>query len=137
MPVSIELCDTWIDRSACADVQGNLPSLDFLQALLVGLKLDFSMTAYTLLLPTVCLLGMVFFQWKGFSNFLTLYSLLALFLYSLVIVADMKLYGYWGAKLDRQALIFLETPGDAMASLKIGELSKQGSAGTKFPLASV
>ncbi len=95
---------------------------DFLSAMVVGLKLDLSMTAYVLLVPTIILLGMCFFKWKGFTRFLSGYTLFALFIFSLAIVADMKLYGYWGAKLDRQALVFLETPTEAMASLKIGEL---------------
>lgn len=45
-----------------------------------------------------------------------------LFIILLLGVADMELYSYWGFKLDITPLLYLKTPGEALASVNIYEL---------------
>ena len=46
-----------------------------------------------------------------------------LFIVIVLGVVDMNLYSYWGFKLDITPLMYLKTPGDALASVNISELA--------------
>jgi phosphoglycerol transferase MdoB-like AlkP superfamily enzyme len=98
----------------------NCSLADYLQVMLNGLKLDSTPAAYFLLLP---FLGIVFSIWFYKINlrkiFSAYYALIAL-LIAVVFIVDMTLYDFWNFKLDATALLYVDSPSNAMASVSIG-----------------
>ena len=85
-----------------------------------GLRLDIAIAGYLCMIP-----GLIFtiqeiktyswyrWLWKGYFSITSL-------LYSLAIIANLGLYGYWGFPLDNTPLLYLRTsPKDAFASVPI------------------
>ncbi|MGC9343432.1 MAG: LTA synthase family protein [Bacteroidales bacterium] len=52
----------------------------------------------------------------------SIYTYILLFIILYLGVVDMALYSYWGFKLDITPLLYIKTPGDAMASVSIWEI---------------
>ncbi|HYW95069.1 MAG TPA: LTA synthase family protein [Bacteroidales bacterium] len=88
-----------------------------------GLKLDLSAGAYILLIPVIAILLGVVLGTKFLRVFMNVYTLVILFIVLLLGVVDMDLYSYWGFKLDITPLIYVKTPGDALASVGIIEIT--------------
>ena len=82
-----------------------------------GAKLDFSTTGYFLLIPMLFLVPGVFFNGQWYKILIRWYSYLMIVFSSLIIVADAHLYSYWGFRMDYTPMLYLKTPGEAMASL--------------------
>ena len=85
-----------------------------------GASLDMSTALYFVIVPF--LLGVLSLWlsiprvlWKG-------YSLLVGVIISLALVADASLYSFWHFKLDASCLQYLETPGEAVASVSAAYL---------------
>ncbi len=82
-----------------------------------GIKLDISATAYILAIPILVLLTSVWIKGDWFRHFIRIYTWIILFLSSLIIAGDAKLYSYWGFRLDYTVLLYLKTPKEAAASV--------------------
>ena len=88
-----------------------------------GLSLDLSTALYILIVPF--LLTIVSVWWKNEKVqkwILRIYFIIIAIALALAFVADTSLYPFWGFKLDASCLQFLETPGDAAASVSTGYL---------------
>jgi phosphoglycerol transferase MdoB-like AlkP superfamily enzyme len=89
---------------------------EILQVYYHGFPLDFAFSSYLALFA--CLLywiaNMVFPQWMR-----RIYILIALLMLQLTVVihlADAEMFAVWGAKFNRQALQYMQSPTEAMAS---------------------
>jgi phosphoglycerol transferase MdoB-like AlkP superfamily enzyme len=85
-----------------------------------GLRLDIAIAGYLCMIPGLILIiqeikaySWYRWLWKGYFSITSL-------LYSLAIIANLGLYGYWGFPLDNTPLLYLRTsPKDAFASVPI------------------
>ena len=96
---------------------------DMWQVITHGLSLDLSTALYILIVPF--LLTIVSVWWKNEKVqkwILRIYFIIIAIALALAFVADTSLYPFWGFKLDASCLQFLETPGDAAASVSTGYL---------------
>lgn len=82
-----------------------------------GLKLDISATAYILAVPMLVLLPSIWIRGEWFRHFMKAYTWLFLLLCSLIVVADIFLYSYWGFRMDYTPLLYLDNPGEVVASV--------------------
>ncbi len=96
-----------------------VPFLSCLASLWHGLRLDIATACYLLILPTVVVLISVFFRNFPLRKVLMPYYVLVAVVLSLIFVADTVLYGFWGAKLDANDLIYAVKPKDMLASLPL------------------
>ena len=95
-------------------------STDGLLVIWHGLRLDLAIAGYLSMIPGLILIfqeiktyGWYRWIWKG-------YFFVTSLLYSLAIIANLGLYGYWGFPLDNTPLLYLKTsPKDAFASVPI------------------
>jgi hypothetical protein len=93
--------------------------IDFLRVLGNGLKLDASMAGYLTLLPGIFLIMSVWVPNRVIETFFKGYFFLVSLLITIIFVADISLYGYWGFRLDSTALFYMKWPKDAIASVNV------------------
>ena len=79
-----------------------------------GLKLDFSISGYLLLIPTVLLVLNSFFRKNLFQKTILIYTGILLFIISFFVILDASLYGHWGNRLDVYGAFYLNNAGEAM-----------------------
>jgi phosphoglycerol transferase MdoB-like AlkP superfamily enzyme len=82
-----------------------------------GIKLDISTTGYYMLIPVLLILPGVWFTGNWYRIMIRLYTYFLILFSSLIIVADANLYSYWGFRMDYTPVLYLKTPGEAMASV--------------------
>jgi phosphoglycerol transferase MdoB-like AlkP superfamily enzyme len=82
-----------------------------------GIKLDISATAYILIFPLLAALPAVWIKGDWYRHFIRIYTWIILFISSVIIAGDAKLYSYWGFRLDYTVLLYLKTPQEAAASV--------------------
>ncbi len=87
----------------------------------VGLPLDLSTAAFLIIIPALLYSLSLFFV-RSLKQILQYYILFAVFLVSIVFVADTELYSYWGFKIDSTIFTYLVSPVEAMASLSFGAI---------------
>ncbi|HPT20857.1 MAG TPA: sulfatase-like hydrolase/transferase [Bacteroidales bacterium] len=87
-----------------------------------GLKLDISATGYFLLLPVLLLVPGLWIGGNWYRIFMRWYSYLLIVFSSIIVVSDASLYSYWGFRMDSTPLLYLKTPGEALASVSTGKL---------------
>jgi phosphoglycerol transferase MdoB-like AlkP superfamily enzyme len=87
-----------------------------------GAKLDLSTTGYFLLIPVLFAIPSLYFNGNWYRVFIRWYSYLLIVFSTSVIVADSKLYSYWGFRIDYTPMLYLKTPGEAMASASTSEI---------------
>lgn len=82
-----------------------------------GMKLDLSATAYILVIPVMLMIPGIFLEGRWFRRFMRYYTIIITGISSLIVVSDTLLYKYWGFRMDHTPLLYLRTPGAAMASV--------------------
>jgi phosphoglycerol transferase MdoB-like AlkP superfamily enzyme len=82
-----------------------------------GSKLDISTIGYYLLVPVFVAIPGVYFKGNWYKFFIRWYSYILIIFSSIVIVSDANLYSYWGFRIDYTPMLYLKTPGEAMASV--------------------
>ena len=82
-----------------------------------GLRLDIATACYLVILPTLVVLVSWFFKHFPLRRVLMPYYVLIAVVLALIFVSDTVLYGFWGAKLDANDLIYAAKPKDMLASL--------------------
>ena len=82
-----------------------------------GAKLDISTTGYYLLIPVLFAVPGVFATGNWYKYFIRWYTFFMIGLSSVIVVSDASLYTYWGFRMDHTPLLYLKTPGEAMASV--------------------
>lgn len=82
-----------------------------------GLWMDMSLTGYILLLVSLFFAISFWLGGRTIGYLLKYFTLVLVIIFSFILVADFELYRNWGFRIDTTPLIYLKTPGDAMASL--------------------
>ena len=82
-----------------------------------GSQLDISTTGYYLLVPVLFAIPGVWFNGTWYKVFIKWYTYILISFSSIIIVSDANLYSYWGFRMDYTPMLYLKTPGEAMASV--------------------
>lgn len=88
---------------------------DMLDVVWHGLQLDAAVVGYSIVIPWLFVMVVPRFRFTVHVLKVT-YYVLAL-LVSLMIVGDASLYPFWQSKLDSTIFLYIDKPGDAMASV--------------------
>lgn len=93
---------------------------DYLDVMYHGISLDATMAGYLCIIPLLLTLVSVWLHSFALRKWLLpYYWLIALFL-AIIFVADCALYAFWGFKLDATIFNYLDSPGEAFASVSVG-----------------
>ena len=96
---------------------------DIIQIFAYGLRLDVAIAGYLTLVPGLVLLVSMWYRGLVLKRFFQGYFVITTFLYSLAVIANLGLYGYWGFPLDNTPLLYIRTsPVDALASMTAWQL---------------
>ncbi|MBK7132958.1 MAG: sulfatase-like hydrolase/transferase [Bacteroidales bacterium] len=87
-----------------------------------GAKLDISTIGYYLLIPVLIAIPSLYFNSNWYRVFMRWYTYLLIVFSSSIVVADSNLYSYWGFRMDYTPVLYLKTPGEAMASATTSEI---------------
>lgn len=98
----------------------DIPMKLILQSFHKGLRLDFSMIGYLLLLPMLATLIYSFIQKNLLLKIIDVFNYLIIILYVLSAVGEMCLYREWKAKLSMQALEHFSHPSEVFRTTPIG-----------------
>lgn len=82
-----------------------------------GSKLDFSTTGYYLILPFLLAIPSLYFNSAWYRICMRWYTYFLVIFSAVIVVADANLYSYWGFRMDYTPVLYLKTPGEAMASV--------------------
>jgi phosphoglycerol transferase MdoB-like AlkP superfamily enzyme len=82
-----------------------------------GAKLDISTTGYYLLIPVLAAIPGIFFNGNWYKILLRWYSYFLIVFSCIIMVSDANLYSYWGFRMDYTPMLYLKTPGEAIASV--------------------
>ena len=82
-----------------------------------GAKLDISTIGYYLIVPLLFVIAGVLFNGNWYRILIRWYSYFMIIFSSVIIVSDANLYSYWGFRMDYTPMLYLKTPGEAMASV--------------------
>ena len=95
-------------------------STDWLLVISHGLRLDIAIAGYLSMIPGLILIIQEIKAYRWYRWLWKGYFFITSLLYSLAIIANLGLYGYWGFPLDNTPLLYLRTsPKDAFASVPI------------------
>ena len=95
---------------------------DCLSVMYHGLAMDLSTAAYVSIIPWVIVLASLFIRNLNPRKVLRPYHIIAAIALSLIFVADISLYPFWQFKLDASVFLYLDSPGEATASVSTGYL---------------
>jgi phosphoglycerol transferase MdoB-like AlkP superfamily enzyme len=84
---------------------------------LYGSKLDISTIGYYLILPVLFAIISLYFNRDWYRFFIRWYTYILIVFSTVVVVGDANLYSYWGFRMDYTPMLYLKTPGEAMASV--------------------
>jgi phosphoglycerol transferase MdoB-like AlkP superfamily enzyme len=90
---------------------------DILGVFIHGFWLDLSASGYIVMIPLVFLIITSFLQSSMIVKVLRVYTLVAISLVCMIILADLEIYKYWGIRFDNTALRFLGKPKEMLASI--------------------
>lgn len=82
-----------------------------------GSKLDISTIGYYLILPVLFAIISLYFNRDWYRFFIRWYTYFLVVFSTVIVVADANLYSYWGFRMDYTPMLYLKTPGEAMASV--------------------
>jgi len=99
--------------------EGALSMGDIFAVLYHGLSLDFSVLGYLLVIPLLTTAVSCFFRAFPARRALRPYHILTAALISIVGITDVRLYPFWGFKLDASIFLYLDRPGEAFASVSL------------------
>lgn len=84
-----------------------------------GAKLDISTTGYFLLTPVLVAIPGIWYNGNWYRHFIRWYSYILIVFSAIIVVSDANLYSYWGFRMDYTPMLYLKTPGEAMASVSL------------------
>lgn len=85
-----------------------------------GVTLDLSTALYLIVVPFLCIVCSIWInRWMLFRKVLKVYNCLLALMLTVIFIADTSLYSFWGYKLDATVLDYLDTTGDAFASVSV------------------
>lgn len=92
----------------------------WLQVMLHGAGLDATTAGYLTAIPLLTVLAGIWIPDIRLRKWLLPYYLTAAILTAIVFVVDAALYPFWGFKLDASIFLYLDSPGEALASVSTG-----------------
>ena len=98
---------------------------DYLRVITHGLLLDCTIAGYLTALPLLMTLVSVWLPGRFYRKLLKGYFGIMAVLVAAIFAVDVALYGYWGFRLDATLFFYLQSPGDAMASVPMGQFFGQ------------
>lgn len=98
---------------------------DYLRVITHGLLLDCTIAGYLTVLPLLMTLVSVWLPGRFYRKLLKGYFGIMAVLIAAIFAVDVALYGYWGFRLDATLFFYLQSPGDAMASVPMGQFFGQ------------
>lgn len=101
------------------------PLADYLAVVAHGLKLDGTIAGYLTALPLLMTLVSVWLPGTAYRQLLKGYFGIMAVLIAAIFSVDIALYGYWGFRMDATLFFYLKSPGDAMASVPMGQFFAQ------------
>ena len=94
---------------------------DFVDVVIHGLPLDFSVAGYLTAVPALLLIAGVWWKGQALKYIFRGYYIFCAVLLALIYVGDLALYEHWGFRLDSTPLFYLKSsPKDAFASATFG-----------------
>lgn len=97
-----------------------VPFGDFFRVMFHGASLDAATAGYLTVIPWLVILVSFWFRRVPLRKILVGYYAVISLLVTLIAVADMSLYPFWGFKLDASIFQYLDSPKNAMASVSAG-----------------
>jgi phosphoglycerol transferase MdoB-like AlkP superfamily enzyme len=91
---------------------------DWFGIILYGLKLDLSVIGYIMIFPLNILIFSAILPGKIWQHIINIYTVIIIAVFILFTVTDVELYKYWGFRLDKTPLQYLNTPQEMMASVR-------------------
>lgn len=113
-----------------SSANGGASASDVIDILYHGLQLDLSMSGYLTLLPAIFLILSIWLKPKITACILNVYFIIILFFITLITIADIVVFPYWGFHFDSNVFLYLQNPKDALASASLVEII----AGTLFTI---
>lgn len=92
---------------------------DLIQTFLHGIRLDLSTTGYYLLIPMLFFIPAVIIKGNWYRVLVRWYTYFMVIFTSIIIISDANLYSFWGFRMDYTPMLYLKTPGEAMASVSV------------------
>lgn len=89
---------------------------DLLTIFWKGLRLDLSFSSYVSAVPFLLILTASLFPGLRVHKFIRYYTYSILGMLSVLMAVDLELYSYWGFRLDSTPMLYLNTPGEMVAS---------------------
>lgn len=94
---------------------------DCIRVIYHGLAHDFAVAGYFTAIPLLLVIVSVFWN-LPMKRFFMGYNMLIAFAMALAFLSDLTLYPYWEFKLDASVLIYLDSPGNALASIAVWQI---------------
>lgn len=91
---------------------------DFLRVIAHGLPHDFAVAGYFTAVPLLLTIATIYRNFP-IKKILIGYNAFIAFAITLAFLSDISLYPYWEFKLDASVLIYLDSPGNALASITV------------------
>lgn len=88
-----------------------------------GLKMDASVTGYFLILPVVYFILSSFFKGNKFEPVIKYYTFFILFITTILMATDLRIYHHWGYRLDVSPFLYLKNPEEAVNFISFAELA--------------
>ncbi len=101
-------------------VEKGLSFTDYLQVMYHGAGLDAAAAGYLTVIPFLLVLVSVWCKRFPLKKILWGYYVLTAVCISVIFMADMALYPFWGFKLDASVLLYIDSPKGALASVSVG-----------------
>lgn len=105
-----------------SSIGGGVSVSNFFAVLYNGLSMDASTSGYVTALPALLTLATVFVKSSIIKYILKGYFVIVSVVLSLVFVADLAIYPYWGYHFDSSIFLYLANPLEALASASIFEI---------------
>lgn len=83
-----------------------------------GMRMDLSMAGYLSIFPFILITFSNWIKKSLFEGLLFSYTLILVFLLTLLVVVDLEVYNVWKYRIDATPLNYLNTPREAWASVK-------------------
>ena len=102
---------------------GGMVFSDYCQVFWRGIRMDLSLGGYIMLLASVFMALTPFAGERWIKGIYSVYTFILLVLFWLIVIGDLEIYKSWGYHVDATPLLFIKTPGEALASLSNGLLT--------------
>lgn len=113
----IFMCQKPIFIGIYAPIFSDITASELWSVIWHGIPMDCSMAGYLTVIPAICAIASIFSSSRVINTIQSIYFGLMSIAISLIIVADLSLYGYWGYRLDMTPVFyFITSPTAALAS---------------------